>query len=118
MRSSVHSMTVTRKIILALISSTALLNGCASSNLFSTPPVTVGIALNPTAASVQVSQTKQFTATVLHAANTGVSWQVNGTAGGDSTHGTIDANGLFTAPAQAPTPATVTVTAIAQADSP
>jgi len=46
-----------------------------------------------------------------------VTWQVNGVTGGDSTHGTINASGLYTAPAAVPSPATVTVTAISQADN-
>jgi hypothetical protein len=42
---------------------------------------------------------------------------VNGVTGGDSTHGTISASGLYTAPSAVPNPATVTVTAISQADA-
>jgi hypothetical protein len=45
-----------------------------------------------------------------------VSWQVNGVTGGNSTVGTIT-NGLYTAPTAIPSPANVTVTAIAQADT-
>ncbi len=38
-------------------------------------------------------------------------WSVNGIAGGNATVGTVDANGLYTAPAALPNPATVQVTA-------
>ena len=65
--------------------------------------------------SVPVSGTKKFTASVANTSNTAVTWQVNGTTGGESTHGTIDATGLYTAPAAIPSPATVTIAAISQA---
>jgi hypothetical protein len=59
------------------------------------------------------SQTAQFTATVTGASNTAVSWAVTTTGGG-----TIDANGLYTAPAAvAGLPATVTIAATSQADT-
>lgn len=41
----------------------------------------------------------------------GVTWSVNGVAGGDATVGRIDASGLYTAPGVVPSPAVVTVTA-------
>jgi hypothetical protein len=82
-----------------------------------TPAPVIAVTVSPTMPSVQVNSTQQFTATVTNTANTAVTWQVNGVTGGDSTHGTINAGGLFTAPATVPTPATVTVTAISQADN-
>jgi hypothetical protein len=60
------------------------------------------------------SQTAQFTATVNNSASQAVTWAVTG----GSANGTIDANGLYTAPNLAPgLPPTVTVTATSQADS-
>src|SRR5277367_1861065 len=78
---------------------------------------TVGITVAPTLTSVIVSQTASFSATVTGTTNTGVNWFVNGVAGGAAATGTINANGLFTAPALVPNPATVVVTAVSQADS-
>src|SRR5277367_4695457 len=78
---------------------------------------TVGITVAPTLTSVIVSQTALFSATVTGTTNTGVNWFVNGVAGGAAATGTINANGLFTAPALVPNPATVVVTAVSQADS-
>ncbi len=49
--------------------------------------------------------------------NQSVNWQVNSVAGGNTTVGTIDTNGNYTAPSTVPVPNTVTVTAIAQADA-
>jgi Bacterial Ig-like domain (group 2) len=81
------------------------------------PPVVIQITISPTSATVSAAGTQQFTATVTGTTNTAVTWQVNGTAGGNSTVGTIDNTGLYTAPTTVPSPATVTVTAASQADS-
>jgi hypothetical protein len=60
--------------------------------------------------------TLTFTATVTGATNAGVTWQVNGVAGGNSTVGTISALGIYKAPASVPSPETVTVTAVSIQD--
>jgi hypothetical protein len=79
---------------------------------------TSGIALTitPTSATVVVSQSTAFVATVTGSTNTAVTWEVNGVTGGNSTLGTI-ASGVYTAPAAVPNPATITVTALAQANA-
>jgi hypothetical protein len=46
-----------------------------------------------------------------------VTWQVNGTPGGNSTVGTISASGSFTAPNLPPAGGSITITAVSQADS-
>jgi hypothetical protein len=77
----------------------------------------VMVAVSPTTANVHVTgSTQNFTATVTNATNTAVTWQVNGTTGGNSTVGTISASGLYTAPMTMPSPATVTVTAVSVQD--
>jgi len=59
------------------------------------------------------SQMAQFTATVNNTSNKTVTWGVTGAPA----NGTIDANGLYTAPTWAPgLPATVNITATSQAD--
>ena len=77
---------------------------------------TVSVNINPTSASVLLNQQKQFSASVSGSANTQVSWQVNGMTGGSPASGTVDPNGLYTAPAVMPNPSSVTVSAISQAD--
>jgi hypothetical protein len=79
---------------------------------------TSGITLNltPTSATVTVLQSTPFQATVTGSTNTAVTWQVNGIVGGNSTVGTVT-GGTYTAPSNVPNPATVTVTAIAQANT-
>jgi hypothetical protein len=76
----------------------------------------VALTLTPATATVVISQSAAFQATVTGSTNTAVTWQVNSVVGGNSTAGTIAA-GVYTAPASVPSPATVTVTAIAQADT-
>jgi len=60
---------------------------------------------------VLLGATQQFTATVTNTTNTAVTWAVNGIASGSAQFGTIDANGLYRAPAILPSPAQVTVRA-------
>jgi len=91
---------------------------CAPANLPSTNPVTikavangdatksgsettavVSIQISPGQAQLYVNGTQQFSATVAGPSSS-VSWQVSGIPGGNSTVGTISANGLYTAPAQ------------------
>src|SRR5207248_3161831 len=84
----------------------------ASVSITATPPP-VTVSISPTSGSVQVMQTLQFSAAVTGTTNTAVIWSVNGTAGGNSTVGTISSSGLYTAPACAPgTPSTVTTTSV------
>jgi len=82
----------------------------------SMPPPEVSVNVSPTSANVLLGTTSQFTAKVTGTSNTVVSWNVNGTSGGNSTVGTIDATGLYTAPADLPSPVSVTITATSQAD--
>jgi hypothetical protein len=102
----------------ACISLVSLL-GCGSSS--STPsqpgPTITSVSISPTTASLLVSQPQQFTAAVAGTGNfdSSVQWFVNNVAGGDVTVGTIVA-GLYTAPAQLPSPATVNIKAVLTAD--
>ena len=95
----------------------ALLAGCGGAGTGAvTPPVTAAVAVTVTgSASTRLGTTSQLTATVTSAANTSVSWAVNGTPGGSVATGTISATGLYTAPATLPTPNTVTISATSQA---
>ena len=76
----------------------------------------VAVSVSPANATVQVNTIKLFTATVTGSSNTAVTWDVNGTVGGNGTVGFIDSlSGLYTAPAAPPSPATVTVHATTNA---
>ena len=74
------------------------------------------LTVRPSSASVFVSRSQQFQALEAGTLTTNVRWTVNGLPGGDTTVGTITADGLYTAPATAPTPSIVTVTAIHKDD--
>ena len=93
--------------------------GCASvGSPFATSQTAQGVkvSVTPASASVPVSGTKKFTASVVNTSNPAVIWQVNGTTGGEPTHGTIDATGLYTAPPAVPSPSVVTIAAVLQAE--
>jgi hypothetical protein len=76
----------------------------------------ISVGINPRTSTLFPTQQQQFTATVSGSTNTQVSWQVNGTTGGTPAAGMIDPTGLYTAPTVVPNPASVTVSAISQAD--
>jgi hypothetical protein len=78
---------------------------------------TGAVAVSPTSPSIGVGANLQFSATIGGASSTAVNWQLNGSQGGSASTGTIDAAGLYIAPATPPTSGTVTVTAVSQADT-
>src|SRR5438105_15690438 len=90
--------------------------GRSPSNQFqSQNAATVFISVSPTSATIPLGASQQFTAAVTGTTNPAVTWSVNQVAGGSSQTGQISSTGLYTAPATVPNPATVTVTATAQA---
>jgi hypothetical protein len=90
-------------------------SGSATVTVQPTPPVSVTVsAANPTPF---INQTDKFTAVVSNATNTQVTWGVSGAGCTGAACGTIDATGLYTAPATVPNPATVTVIATSQQDT-
>jgi hypothetical protein len=80
------------------------------------PAQPVSITISPTATTLRVSRTRQFTATVQNSSNKSAIWKVNGVTGGNSVIGTITASGAYRAPNVVPKPAVVTVSATAVAD--
>lgn len=76
----------------------------------------VSVSVTPSSVSLQTDAQKQFAATVSGNTNQSVTWDVNGTVGGNSAVGFIDSiSGLYTAPSIVPSPATVTVHATSAA---
>jgi len=75
------------------------------------------ITITPSSATVSVGEQQQFTVQVTAHADTSVTWFVNGVQGGNSTFGTIDSAGLYSAPFSVPSPSTVTIRAVSNADS-
>jgi len=81
----------------------------ASATITLMPPIAVTVG--PASASLYASQTQQFTATVVNATNTAVTWSISPAVG------TVSATGLYTAPSAIAAQQTVTVTATSQADN-
>jgi hypothetical protein len=83
----------------------------------------VSVSISPSTATLATLATQPLTATVSGSTNTAVTWQVNGVSGGNSTAGLVSTTvlgttneALYLAPAGVPSPATVSVTAVSQAD--
>ena len=83
----------------------------------------VSVSISPSSATLATLATQAFTATVSGSSNTAVTWEVNGVAGGNSTAGLISTTVLGTAneaiylgPSSVPSPASISVTAVSQAD--
>jgi arylsulfate sulfotransferase len=80
-------------------------SGCSNSSSKIAPETAT---VSPVSADLITGQTEQFTTNISTKPGQ-VTWSVNGTVGGDSTSGTIDDTGKYTAPAaQLATPALVT----------
>jgi hypothetical protein len=76
----------------------------------------ISVSVSPKTASPFPTQPQQFTAAVNGSSNQQVTWQVSGVTGGNTTVGTIDTTGLYTAPGTVPSPNPVAVSAVSQAD--
>ncbi len=74
-------------------------------------PGQVVIKLQPTETSVRVNNTITITPTVTGSQDTALTWTVNGIPGGNATIGTINPQGVYTAPAVVPNPNLVVVQA-------
>jgi hypothetical protein len=96
------------------LASFLFLSSCGSST---PPPPPITVTVTPASTTVSPGASKQFMDTVTGTTNTAVTWQVNGTIGGNATVGTITATGLYTAPSTIPNPATVTVRAVSAANT-
>lgn len=81
------------------------------------PAATIVVSVGPASASVLLGNQTTFTATVTNTTNTAVNWSVNSVPGGSAALGTITSAGIYTAPADLPSPAVVQITATSQADS-
>src|SRR5215469_5407021 len=75
------------------------------------PPPPPTFSVSPSSATVGLGATQQFTAVLTTGAATTATWSVNGVQGGNSTFGTIDSTGKYTAPASFPAPDNFMVTA-------
>jgi len=111
-----NSKTTTLVSFVAIAVFLALLPDCARAQ--------VSVTISPSTATLATLATQPFTATVSGSTNTAVTWQVSGVTGGNSTVGLISTTvpgtsneALYLCPSAVPIPATVSVTAISQADA-
>jgi hypothetical protein len=81
------------------------------------PPPQITVAVAPPTASVPLGEPQTFVGSVANSENTAVTWSVNGIPGGNSAVGTVSSSGVYTAPANLPSPVSVSVQATSQADS-
>ena len=99
----------------------ALFPGCGGGGTSSgpppPPPPTITVTVTPTSGNVLLGKTLQLTSKVTGTSNIAVTWSVNNVVGGNITTGTISAGGLYTAPADLPSPVSVGITATSVADS-
>jgi YD repeat-containing protein len=87
----------------------------AKGTLTSAPfTVLAGVLVQPSSTIVLINQTFQFSVFDTVAGDTGVTWGVNGIAGGSATVGTITSGGLYTAPGAAMANVTIQATSILQ----
>lgn len=112
-----RSTFMTRRTVYALFSAILLLlmlSGCGGSSASSPPPPVITVSVSPGSVQLIASATQQFTATVTGTTSTAVAWSLSGCTG--SACGTVNTNGLYTAPPPIPSADDVTVTATSQAD--
>jgi hypothetical protein len=115
----------TKKLLATVaLLSVALWTGCATGGGGHTgAQIQVTVNTNPAnQPNVGVTLKVQFVATVTGTDNTAVTWSLSQPGGGTCTGtpnpcGSIDANGLYTAPTVAPSPSTVNVTATSVANT-
>lgn len=99
------------------VTATAAADTTKSAEATATIMAAIVVTVTPVSPNVHVGKTQQFSAAVRNAANSAVSWSVAGTGCSGAACGTVDNNGLYTAPAALPSPATVTVTATSVEDT-
>lgn len=115
--------------VVALASVSLMLNACGGAQVSQNPSVGIGSPASvPSSSAVSVSVSPgstsaniggvpvSFTLTIVDANKAGVTWQVNGSKGGNSTYGTISAAGVYLTPAVLPSPSIVTITAVSVTD--
>ena len=107
-------------MLIALLAEGAWTLGCGSAGAPPPPPPplpSIAVTVTPASGSLVLGGQATFIATVTNTTDTAVSWSVGGVPGGSAELGTITSAGVYTAPADLPSPAMVQVTATSHADS-
>jgi len=111
----------TRTVFVALLTTGAWTQGCGGGGASSAvppppPPPSIAVTVTPKNGSVLLGNTATFSATVTNTTDTSVNWSVNGMAGGSPVVCTITHDGVYTSPADLPSPANVQIAATSHAD--
>ena len=111
-----------RSALVMLAALAVLLGGCAQAILPGDPgaaggPGLTALTVTPSVASIPGVAQQQFTAKTGDGSKPAVNWSINGIAGGNATLGTIDANGMYTAPEFPPAPNSITISAVETSDT-
>src|SRR5262249_3993474 len=91
--------------------------GCGGTKETSTPTTSSALSLSPSTVEIDAGTSQQFLATTPDGPATTVRWSVNDVDGGNSSVGTINSAGLYTAPGSLNTDQTFTVVATSINDS-
>src|SRR6266851_8873883 len=81
------------------------------------PPPSGAVRISPPSATVDLSNTQQFTAVVTTSSNQAVNWSLSGTGCSGTECGTISATGLYRAPDNYLPGASATIAATSVVDS-
>ena len=111
-----------RSALVTLVALAVLLGGCAQATLPGDPggaggPGLTALTVTPSGAAIPGVTQQQFTAKTGDGSRPAVSWSINGIVGGNATLGTIDANGMYSAPEFPPAPNSITITAVETSDT-
>ena len=115
-----RTWTGTQSLWRAALLFVASLQGCGGlvgSGSPQPPPAEVTVTVAPTAGSVLLGAEQPFAAAISNSSNTAVTWSVNGIPGGNGVVGTIDLNGMYTAPPILPPAATAAIRATSVSDT-
>jgi len=113
---------VKRSTLVVLAALVVLLGGCAQAILPGGPgaaggPGLTALTVTPSDTSIPGVAQRQYTAKTGDGSKPAVNWSINGIAGGNATFGTVDANGMYTAPEFPPTPNSITISAVETSDT-
>lgn len=103
------------KKLLAAVLSIVMSEACGGGSS-TTPGSKISVSVTPSVVTIPFGAAEQFTVAVQGTTNTAVTWSVGG-EGCSGGCGTIDANGLYTAPTTAPGHASIRVVANLVADN-
>src|SRR5208282_804307 len=81
------------------------------------PNSNISVTIAPKTATLGAGNVQEFVATVTGTADLGINWSVNGVNSGNSSVGTVDGEGNYTAPVNIVGVGSVTVTATSQANA-